>query len=284
MKTHPTIGTTSYGFRYLLLDERRAPDLVSIVRAVREQGLDTLQICENARPLALSQSEWRDVIRAAGDLGVELHLGCMTLDPETLIRYLNRAGDLAHSNVLRIVIEEETGQRPSGDTIARFLDQAVPQLEQMEMRLAIENHFHIACRKLADVVAAYPRDLVGFCIDTANSLRNFEPVEQVFEYLENRAIFYHLKDFAVHGSNVGFTVAGAPLGEGDLDLSGCLDRVRARDPLAPIFLENWVPPTGDSDVDIAMDAEWLKRSLNNLRSRLNDMSLAAGPGAKTVRP
>jgi hypothetical protein len=33
-----------------------------------------------------------------------------------------------------------------------------------------------------------------------------------------------------------------------------------------------------------MDAEWLKRSLNNLRSHLNDMSLAARPGANTVRP
>ena len=86
-----TIGTTSYGYRYQLLDEREAPPLSALVRQTRAAGLDALQICENARPLQAADGEWRDTVRAAEDEGVALYVGCMTLDPEVLVRYLNRA-------------------------------------------------------------------------------------------------------------------------------------------------------------------------------------------------
>ena len=69
---------------------------------------------------------------------------------------------------------------------------------------------------------------MAFCVDSANSLRNWESAEQVFDLLDERAAFYHLKDYCVRGSNVGFEVTGAPLGEGALDLVGCVARMRAR--------------------------------------------------------
>ena len=53
---------------------------------------------------------------------------------------------------------------------------------------------------------------VAFCLDSANSLRNFESIEQVWTLLAPRACMYHLKDYHVTGSNVGFAVSGAPAG------------------------------------------------------------------------
>ena len=110
-----TIGTTSYGFRYQLLDEREAPPLSALVRQTRAAGLEALQICENARPLRATDGEWRDAVRAAEDEGVALYVGCMTLDVEVLARYLDRAAAIAGAEAVRIVLEDESGQAPARD-------------------------------------------------------------------------------------------------------------------------------------------------------------------------
>ncbi len=268
MNRTASIGTTSYAFRYALLDERTAPPLVSLVERTRAAGLAALQICENARPLRATAAEWQAVIRAAADAGVGLHAGCMTLDLETFARYLDLAAAIPGAHTLRIVLESEGGSAPARETIVRFLDGALPRLESAGMTVAIENHFHIPCRTLAEVAGSYPAERVAFCIDTANSLRNWESAEHVFDVLDSRAVFYHVKDYTVKGSNVGFAVQGAPLGEGDLDLAGCLERIYARHQHPLLLLENWVPQSGDRDRDAASDAEWLRRSLANLRRAL----------------
>jgi sugar phosphate isomerase/epimerase len=265
------IGTTSYGFRYQLLDERRAPPLTSLVQQAAAAGLQALQICENARPLAVSRDEWRAAVRAGRDLNVQLYVGCMTLSVDVLSRYLELASDIPRASTVRLVMEEEAGKAPSRSDIERFLEQAALRAADSGMTLVLENHFHVACRTLAEVCAAYPADAIAFCVDSANSLRKWESPEQVFDLLGERAAFYHLKDFRVLGSNVGFTVAGAPLGSGDLDLGATLGRVLAKHPVPVIFLENWVPATGDRDIDVAADAEWLGRSLATLRPAISEL-------------
>lgn len=268
MNGDATIGTTSYGFRYLLMDEARSPSLASLVRQTRTVGLETLQVCENARPLEASAAEWRELIHVAADEGVILQLGCMTLDIDTLSRYLERAAMIPGASTLRLVLEESSGRAASLERLELFLADAAPRAAAARLTLVIENHFHIPCRALAEMVRAYPPEVVGFCVDSANSLRNWESVSQVFDLLGDRAMFYHLKDYQVRGSNVGFEVTGAPLGEGDLDLDACLQRMWARHPQPVIFLENWVPATGDWHVDVAADAAWLSRSLAGLRRAL----------------
>jgi sugar phosphate isomerase/epimerase len=219
MSSRARIGTTSYGFRYLLSDERRAPPLPAILRRVAQLGLDAFQVCENARPLAPSGSGWRDAVVAARDCNIELHVGCMTLSADTLSRYLELAAAIP-DNQVRIVLEDERGNPPSRASIAAFLDAAAPALEAAGMTLAIENHFHV---------------------------------------------HYHLKDYRVRGSNVGFDVGGAPLGEGDLDLTACVRRIAERHAAPLVFLENWTPSSGGRDEDAARDAEWLSRSLAQAR-------------------
>ena len=269
MTSHTTIGTTSYGFRYLLMDPVRAPPLVSLVRRAHEAELDALQVCENARSLDASVQEWREVLRVAADLGVAMHLGCMTLDVETLSRYLERAAMIPGATALRIVLEDDSGRAASPDRLERFLESAAVRTADARLTLVVENHFHIPCRVLADMARAYPADVIAFCVDSANSLRNWESAAQVFDVLEERAVFYHLKDYRVRGSNVGFEVTGAPLGEGSLDLDRCLQRIFARHREPLIFLENWVPGTGDRQADVAADQDWLARSLAGLRRALS---------------
>lgn len=262
------IGTTSFGFRYAFLDAANSPTLAEMIRQARAAGVERLQICENVRPLEVSKSAWREAQRAAADLGVEIQLGCKTLKPDVVERFITLAQELG-CNQLRIVTEEpDEHQHGTRDNVARLLATIVPKLQAAGLRLAIENHFDISSALLVELASPYPADLVGFCVDTANSLRSFEPAREVLRLLSERAFCYHLKDYRVVGSMISFSVVGAPLGEGDLDLDGCLRTVFQSKTAPPLFVETWTPSENHRERDIALDAEWLQRSVANLRARL----------------
>lgn len=260
------IGITTFVFRYSFMDRGNSARLREIVCRARQAGVERLQVCENARPLEMSKTEWQETIRCAADLGVELQLGCKTLTPQVVEQYLQLAQTLSCKQ-LRIVMEESP-ERATRDKVARLLEAVVPRLQAAGMRLAIENHFDIASALLFELASAYPADIVGFCVDTANSLRSIESPHEVVRRLRERAYCYHLKDYRIVGSPVSFSVVGAPLGEGDLDLDGCLHLLWEDRPVRPLFVETWTPASNDHQLDLITEADWLHRSVKNLRARL----------------
>ncbi|HEX5223082.1 MAG TPA: sugar phosphate isomerase/epimerase [Verrucomicrobiae bacterium] len=262
------IGTTSFGFRYAFLDPAKAPALSEMIQQAHAAGIERLQICENTRPLEVSKREWQEAQRCAADLGMELQLGCKTLSPVAAEQYIHLAQELSFPQ-LRIVMEDpDHREHATRETVVQLLEATVPKIQSAGMRLAIENHFDISSTLLVEVASPYPADVVGFCVDTANSLRSFEPTSEVLRLLGDRAYCYHLKDYRVVGSMISFSVVGAPLGEGDLDLDGCLKTILARKPVPPLFVETWTPSENNRDKDVALDAEWMRRSAQNLRARL----------------
>lgn len=275
------IGTTTFAFRYALMEQANSPTLAQVIQQAREAGVERLQVCENARPLELSKAEWRDARRCAVDLGVELQLGCKTLRPQTVENFIRLAGELA-CNQLRIVLEEPP-EHATRDKLARLLANVVPKMQAASLRLAIENHFEIASAFLLELASDYPPEAVGFCVDTANSLRSIEAPCQVVRLLRPRACCYHLKDYRVLGSLISFSVVGAPLGEGDLDLDGCLRLLCQANPVPPLFVEAWTPSDNNRAADIAREADWLRRSVRNLRCRLQQRMLKA-PVVPAVSP
>ena len=260
------IGTTSFGFRYSFIDPNDSPPLTAVLQQCRNVGLERFKICENTRPLELSAADWHAVARCAADLGMELQLGCKTLEAEVVYRYMDVAGQLG-CRQLRIVMEEED-RHPTQDDIVGLFDAVVPRMEAAGMRLAVENHFDISSALLDTLAEPYPRDVVGYCIDTANSLRSFESPLEVIRLLQPRAFCYHLKDYHVIGTKISFTVIGAPLGEGQLDLDGCLEMIFAHDNSPQLFVETWTPPTDDRQRDVQTEADWLDRSVKSLATRL----------------
>jgi L-ribulose-5-phosphate 3-epimerase UlaE len=62
---------------------------------------------------------------------------------------------------------------------------------------------------------------------------------------------------------------GAPLGEGDLDFAGCLRLIFESKPVPPLFVETWTPTEDNREQDIAVEADWLRRSVRNLRAQLD---------------
>ncbi len=264
------IGTTSFTFRTALSDERRAPSLLSVVERCREVGLERLQVCENARPLTLSPRDWERLIQQSAEIGVELQLGCKTLNETELDQHLRRAA-ATPARCLRVVLEEEEGRPPSREFVFDFIAGLVPKLARQNVRVAIENHFDVPARLLAEAVNQHDSPLLGFCVDSANSLRSFEPAAYVLAQLGPRAFCCHVKDYKVIGHQLGFSVTGAPLGEGDLPLNEFLDTVLKSEntpELPELFVETWVIAKGDWDADVAEDWRWLKNSTATLRARL----------------
>ena len=261
------IGTTTFGFRYSFLDPKLAPPLTNIIQQARKAGVERIQICENTRPLELDRSQWREVLKCANDVGMELGLGCKTLNPAVVAQYMERAAWMS-CDTLRVVMEEPDAHA-TPDAVTRLFDAVVPKMQAAGMRLAVENHFDISSTTLVALAGRYPADVVGFCIDTANSLRSFERPLEVLKLLQPRAICYHLKDYRVVGTLVSFAVEGAPLGEGQLDLDGCLQAILAKDPAPHLYVETWTTSLANRDRDIVTEADWLDRSVRNLRSRLD---------------
>jgi sugar phosphate isomerase/epimerase len=261
------MGATSYVFRYLLADVARAPRMWDFLAVAGDAGLERLQICENARPLELSCSEWERLQTRSGELGLEITLGCMTLDPQVVAQYLDRVDAIGGSQ-LRIVLEREGGGRISRREVHEFLGRVVPCLEDRGMFLALENHFDIPCRILAEAAAEYPPEAVRFCLDVANSLRNFEDLDTVFDLLGPRAVMYHLKDYRLTGSNVGFAVTGTPFGEGQIDRCKLFQRMFEHTQAPEMYLETWTPQTGDWEADVASDARFVAASIRNLKKEL----------------
>jgi sugar phosphate isomerase/epimerase len=262
------IGTTTFGFRYSFLDPANSPTLAEIIRQTRLAGVERLQVCENVRPLEISKTEWREAMRCATDLGVELQLGCKTLRAEVVEGYIGLARDMS-CHQLRIVMEDHD-EHASRDSVGRLLEAIVPKLQAAGMRLAIENHFDIASQVLFELASAYRPEVVGFCVDTANSLRSIESPASVLTLLRDRAYCYHLKDYRIEGSLIGFSILGAPLGEGNLNLGDCLRLIFEKKPVPPLFVETWTPSRNDRERDIELEAEWLNRSVRNLRGLLPD--------------
>lgn len=261
------IGVTSFGFRHLLLEESRAPSLASVVKRARALGFDALQLCENARPLALGQAQWQEVLDVAAEVGLQIQLGCKTASLEVLRAYADRAASVP-GRVLRVVLERDSAGLVTVEDLRAFLAGVPPLLDAYDVRLAIENHYDLPARALAEAVKPYSAKRIGFCVDTANSLRNFESPELVLELLGERAFCYHLKDFRVEGDKLGFRVEGAPLGEGHLHLDDILGAILARHEDPQIYLENWRRTTGDREKDVREDESWLRCSLEVLRGRL----------------
>ena len=256
------VGATSYVFRYLLSDPLRAPELDDLLVLAKKAGLDVFQICENARPLNASVSKWQDLGRQARELDLRISLGCMTLDESIVIEYLDRV-EAVGGNYLRVVLEREGTTRLSVERIRQFIDAVLPDLEVRGIRLAIENHFDISSKLLAEAASVYPPTMIGFCIDVANSLRNFEDTDAVLESLGSRPACYHLKDYVIAGSNVGFAVSGAPFGQGRVKAGSLLLRITTEGTAAPeMFLETWTPATGNWEHDVDQDSRWLAESVN----------------------
>jgi sugar phosphate isomerase/epimerase len=115
------------------------------------------------------------------------------------------------------------------------LMQIHPLLEELDLRLAIENHQDATSEDLLALCSVGPR--IGVTFDVVNPLAVGEEPFDFARKLGSRIFNVHLKDYTIHPTASGYRLARAALGEGVIDWPAMVDLVRGVAPAATWHIE-----------------------------------------------
>ena len=115
------------------------------------------------------------------------------------------------------------------------LMQIYPLLEELDMRLAIENHQDATAEDLLALCSVGPR--IGVTFDVVNPLAVGEEPFDFARKLGSRIFNVHLKDYTIHPTASGYRLARAALGEGVIDWPAMVALVRGVAPTATWHIE-----------------------------------------------
>jgi len=263
------LGISSFAFTWAVGVPNHPPaqpmtahDLLA--RAV-ELGVSLVQYGDNAPLDRLPEAEQQSLAQRARALGIKVEVGTRGIDSDHLRRYLALAQQFG-SPILRVVVD--TAQHhPDADEIVARLRVILPEFASAGVVLAIENHDRFRATTLAAILERIGSSHVGICLDTVNSFGALEGPDVVLDALGVWVVNLHVKEFVVRRAshNMGFTVEGAPAGQGMLDVPWLLGRLRelGKDPNA--ILEQWTPPEADLAATIAKEDAWAVASIAYLR-------------------
>jgi hypothetical protein len=91
----------------------------------------------------------------------------------------------------------------------------------------------------------------------------------------------HLARCARVDTRMGFSVVGRPAGEGRVDFDAVLGQLRSygRDDVS-VIIEHWPPFVGTIDETVQLEKDWLARSIEFLRPRVNPTRVVAAQKAR----
>lgn len=258
------MGTYTYGWAFA--EPPPSLGLPDLLRRATALGASVVQIADNASPESLSNAALDDLRHQAADAGLELEVGGRGLTTAHLDRFVQVATRLG-TRLLRFVIDAGD-YRPDIPTVVSLLQQAVPQLRDHGLTLALENHDRLKAAEFAQIVNAVADPCVGICLDTVNSFGALEGPEVVIGCLAPLTVNLHLKDFAIRRVpyQMGFVVEGTCAGEGMLDIPRTVAAIARHGRCQSAILELWTPPETTRAETLRKEESWAERSMARLRA------------------
>ncbi len=261
------LGISSYTFTWAAgvkgsLPEKRL-DLRGLLDNAKGLGIDLVQIADNMPLHALAEDELDVLIKTAAAMGIELETGANRMTAVNLETYIRIAGKL-RSRILRFAIDGE-GYRPGIDEIIPVIRNAVPELQDRNLILALENHDRLFASDFTRLIEAVGSPNAGICLDCANSLGIGEGFREVVRQLAPYTVNFHLKEVFIKRKYhmMGFDVEGRPFGEGCLPLEWMLGQLPPACKTA--ILEQWTPPEESVEKTIAKEKDWAGKSIAYLK-------------------
>lgn len=265
------IGLGTYAFFWegaSVLPDGRNPEplpLTGMLRRTAELGLRLFQICDYAPLLGFSAAELREVRAAADDLGIRLELGTKGVAPAHLASFLEIADVLGARYLRSMVFAPDS--RPTLAEAERMLRDALPAFEAAGVQLGLETYEQVSSTDLVALVEQIGSPNLGICLDPANTVAALENPREVVERCAPHVNGIHVKDFAFSRRDgwVGFTLAGARMGEGLLDFAHLMQTV---DPAArgiTRIVEHWLPWQGDLTNTVALERDWTSHNVEYLK-------------------
>ncbi len=239
--------------------------VTDLITRAGQQGVSIVQVGDNLPLHNLPAAELAACKTLADRTQVRLEVGARRLTPERLHAYLDIARQLG-SPFVRFVIDD-ADYKPSVDEVVGIIREALVDIRRHNVRLAIENHDRFPARFLKRIVQSTDPHWVGICLDTANSLGAGEDTDTVADTLAPYTFNLHIKDFTVRRLHhkMGFTVEGAPAGQGLLSVPRLLQKLIPYNRCYSATLELWTPPEADLAATIRKETAWAEESLAYLQ-------------------
>jgi 3-oxoisoapionate decarboxylase len=234
-----------------------------------EAGVSVVQIADNLPLHTLPESDLDQLREAARARGLALEAGTRSLEPEQLSRYIaitHRIG----ARILRTVLSGcLLGSKERATAEAAIL-QVLPILEHFGITLALENNEAFSAAQFAGMIQRIASPYVGICLDTANSLGRPETLQTVVEHLAEHTVVLHAKDYDIRriDNRMGFSILGAPVGDGRVDFDYVLAELRSHSRTGlSVILEHWPPFAGTIEESVRLEEQWLWKSVRFMQSR-----------------
>ena len=261
-----TIGLSTYSFFWQWHETAPRPlTLAEIVAKTASWDVDLLQLCDYPALDRYDAAQAADLAATGRDLGVAYELGTRGLDTAHLLHYLELAGRLDVTLVRSMVKREEIADAPE------LLAKVVPAYADAGVTLALETYEQIPTRTLVDLVTADSshRGYLGIVLDPGNSVARPRDPALTIDLTAALTRNLHVKDFAFsrQAGWVGFTYAGARLGEGLLDYDYLVDQVRPYERGINQIIEHWLVWQGDSETTCRLEDDWTLHNLDYLRRK-----------------
>jgi 3-oxoisoapionate decarboxylase len=261
------IGIGTYSLFWEFSERNPAPlSIAGMIDRASELGCDVFQICDDPRVEELDAHALRELGERAESLDVDLELGTRTIARSHLARYLDIAEALGARTLRSMIQTQEISAGP--EAAVTELRATLPRLESSGISLALETYEQVATATLLRIVESLDTSSVGICLDPANCVSALEHPRDVVESCADRTVNLHVKDFAFARQDgwIGFTLSGAPLGEGLLDLDHELSAVYAQGRSPSAIVEHWLPWQEDLATTLAAERDWTDRTLSALRA------------------
>jgi sugar phosphate isomerase/epimerase len=209
----------------------------------------------------LDPDHLRRVRAHAGNLGIELELGMLSICPSSgifdtskgsaaaQIEAMLPAATILGSPFVRCVVGRMEDRRlPGGiekriDDTMQVLSAVRSRVVDAGLKLAIENHAgDLQGRELKTLVEEAGPDFVGVCIDAGNPVWAIEDPHLTLETLAPYVLTSHVRDSRVWRVTEGTAVAWTRMGEGNIDIARYLRTYVERCPGRALSLEIIVIP------------------------------------------
>lgn len=270
MSTPSLLGLSTYGVGWAVgvpgYEQPTQPmDALQLLRFAHELGLRLVQIADNLPLHALDDDRRQTIREEAGRLGIAIEVGTRGIETDHLREYLEIARFFG-SPILRVVVDSKD-HHPPPDEVTALVRVILPELEAMGITLAIENHDRFKVKALAGIIESLNSPYVGICLDTVNSFGSLEGPDVVLSVLAPYVVNLHVKEFVVKraGHAMGFEITGRPAGQGMLDMPWLLAQLSANTRAFNAVIETWLPMQITIEETVAIEARWVRESVNYLR-------------------
>ncbi len=227
-----------------------------------------VQFADNLPLEDLSNQELKAVKVFADLHGIALEVGTKGNEEGHLLRFLDIAL-MFESPVLRI-LPAFFGSTGLMTEVEANIRKVLPAFEKAGITLVLENTEAFKAVEYRALMERVDHPRFRMCLDFANALGTMEGPEYVMERLLPWVGNFHFKDVKVSRSEtvIGFSIYGAPAGQGDLSLPWAVEEFRNKGLEPSVILELWPLWSGSIEHTMELEDSWVRESVDYLRSVL----------------